>query len=63
MSNYLLDDSGNILTDGSSNRLVIVPSSGSASISAPAGSFTFSGFAVALTERAAMVLRLRYRKF
>ncbi len=32
-------------------------------IAVVAGSFTFSGMAAALTERAAMVLRLRYRKF
>ncbi len=62
MSNYLLDDSSNFLTDGSGNRLV-ADLGGAASVLASAGSFTFSGFAAALTERAVMVLRLRYRKF
>ncbi len=66
MSNYLLDGSGNILTnDAGDDRLVTALGGGGgpSPLVALAGSFTFSGFAVALTERASLVLRLRYRKF
>ena len=63
MSNYLLDDSGNILTTDTGDRLITDIVGGGAYLAVSAGSFTFSGLAATLTERAALVLRLRYRKF
>ncbi len=63
MSFYLLDGSGNILTEDDGDRLVTQLSGGVSPIAVLAGSFSFSGLAATLTERAAMVLRLRYRKF
>ncbi len=63
MTTYLVDGSGNRLTSDDGLVDLTAGSGSGPSLVAAAGGFTFSGLAAALTERAVMVLRLRYRKF